>query len=237
MSQFKQQYDHLWTNLTGDQEAHRKAVGGDFETVGYLEFQLLRMLGLRPESFVIDVGCGSGRLAAQLAPWLSGPYLGTDIMGSLLDYARTLCGRPDWSFLETDGFEVPANDGCADFIVFFSVFTHLSHEDTWKYIQEAHRVLKPGGKLVCSFLEFAVVSHWTIFINTANDPAPDKILNQFLSRDALAAFADNAGFAVESFLDGDKANIPIDHELVWQNGARMAGSGSLGQSTCVLVKR
>jgi ubiquinone/menaquinone biosynthesis C-methylase UbiE len=237
VSQFKQQYDHLWTNLTGDQEAHRKAVGGDFETVGYLEFQLLRMVGLRPDSFVIDVGCGSGRLAAQLAPWLSGPYLGTDIMGSLLDYARTLCGRPDWSFLETDGFEVPANDGGADFIVFFSVFTHLSHEDTWKYIQEAHRVLKPGGKLVCSFLEFAVVSHWTIFINTANDPAPDKILNQFLSRDALVAFAENAGFAVESFLDGDKANIPIDRELTWQNGARMTGSGSLGQSTCVLVKR
>src|ERR1700722_2792071 len=103
MSKFKQQYDHLWKNIGGVEDAHKKAVGGDFETVGHLEFQLLRSIGLKEESSVIDVGCGSGRLASQLAPWLRGPYLGTDILGTLLDYARVLCARDDWHFLETTG--------------------------------------------------------------------------------------------------------------------------------------
>jgi SAM-dependent methyltransferase len=236
MSHFKTQYDNLWTNLGGDADAHKKAVGGDFYTVGHLEFQLLRSVGLRPECSVVDVGCGSGRLASQLAAWLTGPYLGTDIMGSLLDYARALCARDDWRFVETNGLVIPAPDGSADFVVFFSVFTHLTHEETWRYINEAYRVLKPGGKLVCSFLEFAIYSHWTIFENSYGDKAPNKILNQFLSRDALESFAHHCGLKVEGFLDGDKPNIPIEQDLFWQNGSKMSGMGNLGQSTCIMVK-
>ncbi len=236
MSEFKKQYDHLWESLRHGEDAHSKAVGGDFDTVGHLEFQILRSAGLQPGSYVIDVGCGSGRLAAQLSGWLKGPYLGTDVVPGLLDHAQKLCARPDWHFAETDGIEIPARDGCADFVAFFSVFTHLSHEQTWGYILEAHRVLKTGGKLVCSFLEFAIYSHWMIFEHTYRDPSPEKVLNQFLSRDALATFADRGGFALEGFLDGDKLNIPIERELVWENGNRMSGMGSLGQSTCIMAK-
>jgi ubiquinone/menaquinone biosynthesis C-methylase UbiE len=237
MSNFKKQYDHLWGNISKDENAHKDAVGGDFEAVGHLEFQLLRSIGLKKESSIIDVGCGSGRLASQLAPWLTGPYLGTDILGSLLDYARDLCRRDDWRFVETNGFDIPAPDNSADFAVFFSVFTHLTHEDSWKYVLESQRVLRGGGKLVITFLEFAIYSHWTVFENTVKDKAPEKILNQFLSRDALASFAEHGGFAIESYLDGDKANIPIEREVVWESGVRMTGMGGLGQSTCVMVKK
>jgi SAM-dependent methyltransferase len=237
MSDFKRQYDHLWKSIQGDENAHAKAVGGDFATVGYLEFQILRMAGLQKKSFVVDVGCGSGRLASQLARWLEGPYVGTDIVPNLLDHARDLCGRSDWLFLETSGFDIPAPDASADFVTFFSVFTHLTHEDTWRYVREAGRILKPGGKLVCSFLEFAIYSHWTIFENTFNDKAPDKILNQFLSRDALASFAHHGGFEIEGFWDGDARNIRIDEPLVWENGVRMEGTGNLGQSFCFMVRK
>ncbi len=237
MSNFKKQYEHLWETIEGDENAHKKAVGGDFEAVGHLEFQLLRSVGLQQDSSVVDVGCGSGRLASQLAPWLKGPYLGTDILGSLLDYARELCGRTDWRFVQTNGFDIPAADSSADFVVFFSVLTHLSHEDSWKYVLESHRVLRPGGKLIATFLEFAIYSHWTVFENTVKDAAPEKILNQFLSRDALASFAEHGGFAIEGFLDGDKANIPIERDLVWESGVRMTGMGGLGLSTCTLVKK
>jgi ubiquinone/menaquinone biosynthesis C-methylase UbiE len=237
MSKFKRQYDHLWGNIKDAEKAHEKAVGGDFETVGHLEFQLLRSLGLDRDSFVIDVGCGSGRLASQLAPWLRGRYLGTDILGSFLDHARKLCARDDWNFVETDGFSIPASADSADFVVFFSVLTHLTHEDSWRYVLESQRVLKPRGKLVITFLEFAIHSHWTVFENTFKDKAPEKMLNQFLSRDALASFAEHGGFEIERYLDGDKPNIPIEHDLVWESGVRMSGMGSLGLSTCVMVKK
>jgi ubiquinone/menaquinone biosynthesis C-methylase UbiE len=236
MSEFKEQYEQLWTNLERTENAHKKAVGGDFDTVGHLEFKLLCAAGLKPDSFLIDVGCGSGRLAYQLSQWPGVRYLGTDIMPGLLDYARSVCSRDDWQFVETNGLSIPALNDSADFVVFFSVFTHIVHEDTWQYVIEAHRVLKPGGKLVCSFLEFAIYSHWTIFENTFNDKSPKKMLNQFIGRDALIAFAHHAGFAIESFLDGDKPNIEIDRELVWENGVKMSGMGNLGQSTCIMVK-
>ena len=48
-------------------EALRRAVGGEFEAVGKLEYHLLRSLGLGNGHLVVDVGCGSGRLAHQLA--------------------------------------------------------------------------------------------------------------------------------------------------------------------------
>ncbi len=233
---YKSQYDHLWKHLAASGQAHARAVGGDFEIAGRLEFALLRSCGLTPESSVIDVGCGSGRLAAQLAPGLRGGYLGTDILPSLLEHARQLCGRPDWRFVETNGESIPAADESADFVCFFSVFTHLSHEQTWRYLLESKRVLRPGGKIVCSFLEFKIRSHWTVFEQTFANQDPRKVLSQFLSRDAFEAFAFNAALDLEAFHDGDKPHIPFAGEVVWESGLRMSGLGHLGQSVCVLRK-
>ncbi len=236
MAKYKQQYDALWERIRHSETALQQAVGGEFEVVGYLEFALLRQLGLKPEHSVIDVGCGSGRLAVQLAPWLDGRYLGTDILPSLLDHARTLCGREDWSFVETNGQEIPAPDESADFVTYFSVLTHINHEESYRYLAESKRVLRPGGMIVCSFLEFLIRSHWGIFRADLQDRSPEKVLNQFLSRDAFQAFAFNLGLELVCFIDGDKPTIPIDRELNWSNGVQMRGLGNLGQSVCVLRK-
>jgi len=53
-------------------------------------------------------------------------------------------------------------------------------------------------------------------------------LNQFLDRDAVTAWADHSGFAVESFVDGDKDHIPIPEEIRWENGTSMKLLGNLG---------
>src|SRR5208283_708236 len=103
MGGFKAQYERLWNSLGKRADPQSAIVGGDFEAVGRLEFEFLKMVGLKPECSVIDVGCGSGRLAKQLAPWLQGAYLGTDILAPLLERARGLCARPDWRFEQTDG--------------------------------------------------------------------------------------------------------------------------------------
>src|SRR3954454_23010594 len=81
---------------TGDVPA--KAVGGEFDAVGKLEYYLLRSLGLSGGHLVIDVGCGSGRLAQQLAHDKSIRYVGTDVVPTLLEAARTAVGRNDWEF-------------------------------------------------------------------------------------------------------------------------------------------
>src|SRR5438045_828254 len=72
MSQGNHAYiDHvrrLEQRLGSGNEALRLAVGGESEAVGKLEYYLLRSLGLTRGPLVVDIGCGSGRLAQQLAP-------------------------------------------------------------------------------------------------------------------------------------------------------------------------
>jgi cyclopropane fatty-acyl-phospholipid synthase-like methyltransferase len=48
----------------------------------------------------------------------------------------------------------------ADIVIAFSVFTHLLHEECYAYLQDAARVLTPGGKFVFSFFEFDMASRY-----------------------------------------------------------------------------
>src|SRR5688572_12541549 len=70
-------------------EAMSRAVGGSYEAVGEVEKQLLIQAGLQRDHVLVDVGCGSGRLAKALAPYLgtTGQLLGTDVVLELLKYA------------------------------------------------------------------------------------------------------------------------------------------------------
>lgn len=221
----------------GRDQGLRQAIGGDFLAIGKLEHHLLRESGLRPGHFLIDMGCGSGRLACQLAAYPDITYMGCDVVRDLLVYAKELCQREDFLFFQTDGTMIPTQDEIADFVCFFSVFTHLLHEDTFKYFRESQRVLKRGGKLVFSFLEFRVPTHWEIFIQSVEHVRPGQHLNQFIDVNAIEAWAAHTGFAVESIRRGDEANIPIPEEVAFDNGARYGTMAPMGQSVAVLVKK
>jgi hypothetical protein len=97
-------------------------------------------------------------------------------------------------------------------------------------------VLKPGGKVVLSFLEFYIYSHWAVFDLSVNSGQPGDHLNQFMDRDGIRAWAHHLGMKVESIFDGDKPHIPIRQELAWSDGRVMKDQGALGQSVAILVK-
>lgn len=212
------------------------AVGGQFEAYGIIERAILLQYGLQPDHYVIDVGCGSGRLARPLAEHLRGRYLGIDIVPDLVNYARQLVGRPDWRFEVATGLEIPERDNSADMVCFFSVLTHLLHEQSYAYLKEARRVLKPGGLIVVSFLEFMVRSHWTVFEGMVTDIGGKQQLNMFMSRDGLEAWAYNLSLEIVDVQRGDVPHVPLPHPVTLENGTVMADLGNLGQSVCVLRK-
>src|SRR5437870_185029 len=101
-------------------EAMSLAVGGSYKAVGELEKQLLIALGLEPGHSLVDVGCGSGRLAKALVGYLTpGRYLGTDVVQELLDYARNGCPA-DWEFALVEDIRIPFPNNSVDFACFFS---------------------------------------------------------------------------------------------------------------------
>ncbi|HVF42376.1 MAG TPA: class I SAM-dependent methyltransferase [Pyrinomonadaceae bacterium] len=215
--------------------AMQQAVGGEFEAVGLLELETLKYFGLREDDYVVDVGCGSGRLALPLSQYLKGRYLGIDIVPDLVDYARRTVGRDDWRFEVAEGFTIPERDGEADVVCFFSVLTHLLHEQSYVYLREARRVLKPGGIIVFSFLDFAVAGHWQVFETNIKDlNVNSHALNMFISKDAIGVWAGHLGLRVEAVKDADERFVPLSKPLVFESGAVMEKSGTIGQSVCVL---
>jgi ubiquinone/menaquinone biosynthesis C-methylase UbiE len=211
-----------------------RSVGGEFEAMGLIERDLLLSQGLRPDGFVVDVGCGSGRLSKPLSTYLTGSYLGTDVVPELLEHARQSVARPDWRFELVDDLTIPAADASADIVCFFSVFTHLRHEESYCYLQEAKRVLQPQGCIVFSFLEFAIYSHWDVFESNLAGIGSDAPLNQFMSRDGIRAWADHLELTVKEIYDGDVATIPLTGPVTLERGEHYEKLGALGQSVAVL---
>lgn len=219
-------------------EAMKFAVGGDFEVFGAIEAALLRHCGLEPGDMLVDVGCGSGRLAIPLSRDHLGPYLGTDLVPDLLAYARARCERPDWRFELAKGLKIPAADETADMVCFFSVLTHLLHEQSYLYLAEARRVLKPGGRIVFSFLEFAQEGHWPTFKTTVDNARQDRPqpLNVFIERHAIEVWARRLDLRLDEIHGGEDHFIPLPAPLTLASGVVLGERANLGQSVCVLTK-
>src|SRR5262245_60568642 len=98
------------------EEAMETAIGGHFELFGAIETALVRHYGLPADGYLIDVGCGSGRLARPISAYLQGRYLGVDLVPDLVEHARATVARPDWRFEVIDHIEIPEADGEADLV-------------------------------------------------------------------------------------------------------------------------
>jgi ubiquinone/menaquinone biosynthesis C-methylase UbiE len=102
----------------------------------------LEMLETRvpPGSSVLDIGCGTGHLAAELmqrgyAAW------GVDFSDAMVEYARDNC-NPD-RFRVGDIEQIPFPDNTFDAVMCLGVMEYLEKDEP--ALREMWRVLKPGG--------------------------------------------------------------------------------------------
>jgi SAM-dependent methyltransferase len=237
--QFVEDYRDYVHNLIRNyplDKAMSLAIGGNFESFGKLQRDMLIFLGLKPQDYVIDIGCGAGRLPNALRSYLTGQYLGTDVVQELLDYARQH-SQPHWELKLIERIEIPERKAVADMVCFFSVFSHLLHEESFCYLRESIRVLKPGGKVVFSFLDISAPGHWRVFEKMVNNPRGGAHLNMFLAHDMIKAWSEHLGLKLERLQGGETPWIPLSERIVHEeDGQVQEGLGTLGQSVAVLQK-
>ncbi len=208
---FVEDYERLVERLIAEHpldKAMELAVGGAYEGVGEVELKIIRFAGLKSGFRLLDLGCGSGRLANALSRSKAQvSYLGIDIIKRLLDYAKTMV-EGDYRFKLHRQLSIPALDASFDMVCAFSLFTHLLHHESYIYMLEAFRVLQPGGTFVFSFLEFSETHHWTIFLNTVAAAKRTNLphLNSFIDRDTVKVWAERSGFTVESISGASDVN-------------------------------
>lgn len=126
---------------------------------------------LKKSGRVLDVGCGSGIVAAPLTTYLNhkGKYEGFDINQEIIDWCKNNISPkyPNFNFQIVDvyngkynphgiidpaKFKFPYKSDYFDIVVLSSVFTHMLPKDLEHYMSEISRVLKRGGKCVISYI-------------------------------------------------------------------------------------
>jgi ubiquinone/menaquinone biosynthesis C-methylase UbiE len=236
---FEKDYNRLVKeklSATDKKNAMEQSIGGHFHLFGIFQRELLLQQGLKKNDVILDIGCGSGRLANALKAMPDIKFIGIDVVQELLDYANEICQRDDWSFIKVTDLKIPLADNSADIITSFSVFTHLLHEETYVYLAEMRRVLKPGGKIVFSFMDFSVPEHWIFFPSNLiqlNDRVP---LNQFIDHQAIKIWCQHLQLGIENIFPGNQPYIQLNEPVEDENGGIYQGKVTLGQSVCVIQK-
>lgn len=171
---------------------------------------LLTYASVTPDSRVLEIGCGCGRIAFALAEQLNdGNYVGMDVEKIALEGAKAnlFLYKKGFKFdlldVKNDAYNpegkyaaseyiFPYSEKSFDVVFMISVFTHMLTDEVHNYTKEISRLLKPRGRC---FL--------TSFLSDDRNPQffPFRAQQHSYSNEAIPglAVAYQSAFLVEAF--------------------------------------
>ena len=97
---------------------------------------------------VVEIGCGGGRITNQLAKCFDRIFA-VDVSPGMMEFASNRLRRDniEWILVEDSG--LPLDDESVSAVFSCQTFQHFASEDViWSYLQEAFRVVRPGGTIM-----------------------------------------------------------------------------------------
>jgi len=111
---------------------------------------VISFMSLRKDSYVLDVGCGTGYAVLRLASLIPyGKACGIDISSAMIEQARAKTPHKfvhQIEFTEATAENIPHLKDTFDNVICTNSFHH--YKDSVRALREIMRVLKPGGQFV-----------------------------------------------------------------------------------------
>ena len=200
---------------------------------------------LQGDESILDLGCGNGELARELAKrGHRGEYLGVDFSLPLLREAASqpegMAGAPSARFMEVDLTRLSViNDQFSDrwsLVTAFAALHHIpGHELRLKIFKEVRQLLKPDGKFIHSNWQFlnseklkARIQPWeAAALSQADVDAGDYLLDwrdggvglryvHHFDETELATLAEAAGFRITDSFYSDGEGGRLSIYQIWE---------------------
>jgi ubiquinone/menaquinone biosynthesis C-methylase UbiE len=160
---------------------------------------LRELAGITAQDCVLEIGCGLGRIGRELAP-LCREWTGADMSAKMLGFARErLKGLANVRLVHLReaslaGFE----DASFDVVYSTNAFPHIDEMDRWRYVEEAWRVLRAGGRIFIDNVGIESDAGWAMFVNDAErfrELERPPYMPRYSTAAELTAYLGRAGFS------------------------------------------
>jgi SAM-dependent methyltransferase len=157
----------------------------------------------RPESRIVDVGCGHGRHLGELNERGFRFLVGTDFQLQYLRWARG--NAPDAAAVASDHRALALRTGCADIVAsFYSSLFYFDLGGNARTLSEIARILRPGGR----------------FFLAASNPARLRRAPRSVTTHPLAG---GAGVSERSEFDPERGIETTRRRIVFADGRTLEG--------------
>ena len=189
---------------------------------------------------LLDIGCGGGIVSNQLAR-LGYQVTGVDLSRESLEIASKYDTTKTAVYLEANAYDLPFDNDSLDIVTCLDTLEHVDNPS--RLVQEAHRVLKPGGLFFYHTFNRNFIS-WLIIIKVVewfikNTPANLHIYKLFIKPVELISICEKLGFRnckitgmrpslkLRYFFDIFKGVVPSDFKFEYTDSLRLSYMGYL----------